>query len=1021
MKHIKPIIWVGLATVPLLLLLLLERESGPRVPEAGPSTRPAIEQASAAARVEVDSAPDAPRARLVGDSADFGLTITPIPGDGDAQWIDIEINGFKVVSNAAGVAVEIDGQGIELTGGEPDLPTLVHAFAGRPGRSARVEITELRYRDHPGYKVAPRLRRKSDGTGVREEDPAIYGTPAFWPPEQVAVEEAYQARRKYVRVEYRPFQYNPETGVLRQVEHLRAKLSYGPEERYQAVALSGVTGFDGSGTGGTAAGDCGCSERRVTPATLLPPMQGHPADFAHRRAGAEVDACIQVAVREGGIYKLTYGNLIAAGVDDAELTGSNLRMFYKDRELAIRVSTTGKFTDNNAHYVLFYAEPFTSFHSEENVYWLGFGPGGLRMTFRNVADDPGLGAPVDQACRRITKDEKNFYNDTLIDHFRENQMPVDDGNYTGWFLGNIANPSGVGAFAPVPISLPGTDHAVSGSSVDVEGFLYAYVGSSHFFRIRKPTTELVLSHQILGLVRDEMDQSFPASKLDPGGTTAFTLEASAGVTDRILVPALTFEFDRHLFANDDRLSFGGTAGDMRYELQNFLGTNAELNLLDVTDGFDPVFLAGFTTFNSSPGRGIRMVDRLGYNPCYCFAGRDGTRVVAAADIRAASVRNLGDPSRQVDYLVIATAGYEDEVHRLLDHRDFNGLEVLVATDEDVYNEFSYGVADPAGIKQFIGYAFHHWVRGPQYVLLVGDTTYDPGNIQETEQQVLPSPFGPTSFLFTALDMTYAMVNGDDQLVDLALGRIPVKSLAELEDVVDKIILYEAQVAAEPLAGTWRSRVTLVADTTSLLGDNFGGDTDQVNADILGPSPYTATVLKHTGNTIPSGAAMRVAIRNEIDAGRFLVNYMGHGAAFQWSSSQIFKNDDIGLLVNNRFPIVSVFTCANGIYQFPAVESSSEKFLLTADHGAIAVIAPSAFAIHQVSEKMNRELYNALLNNQYVDGITGAQFIYRSQNTQRLGEALVNGMLAMFLGIGQQSFELQFYNLFGDPGLLVSPE
>jgi hypothetical protein len=1031
MKYMKPIFWTGLGVLLLAVTFFLSTRTAShrsvRDVETSPLPSP---DAAADLTASVDSQ-DAPSQAasagptieplLVGSSADFGLTVTPIEGSSD-QWIDIKLNGFQVLSNAFGSVIKIDGQGIRLTDGEPDLPTLVHAFPGRPGESAHVEVTEVNYTDHEGYTIAPRARQRSDGSVSHSEDPEIYGVDRFWPPEAVDIQEAYQGRRKFVRVEYRPFQYNPETGVLRQAESIRARLSYGPEEAYRAAALSGVSGFDDTDLVSDPE-DCGCSERRVTPATLLPPMNGHPQDFARRRAGADVNACIKIKVHAGGIHTLTYGTLLAAGVDDAEITGSNLRMFYKDRELAIAVSTNGKFTHSTDHTITFYAEPFESFHTDENVYWLGFGPGGLRMTSRSVTDDASLGAPDTVACRRITLDDKLYYGDNLVDYFREKRMEIDDGSYTGWFLGTIANPSGIAARPPLQVNLSGTDHAVPGSLGRVTGTLFAYLGSSHRFRIRNASNAFILDYPIAGgSVRDEMDQPFAASSLNASGTTALKIEGNAGVLDGYLVPSLTFEFDRSLYTTDDRLSFGGTAGDSRYELRNFAGTGADIMILDVTDGYDPVRLRGFSTFNSAPGRGVRMVDRVTYHPCYTSVGQTGAHAVLAADVQSALVRNLADPSRQVDYLVIATAGYEDEVHRLLDHRDFTGLEVLVVTDEDVYNEFSYGVSDCSGIKQFIGYAFHHWAREPQYVLLVGDTTYDPLNVLEAEQQVLPSPFGPTSFLFASIDMTFAMVNGDDQLIDLAIGRLPVKNLTELKNIVDKIILYEAQIKSEPITGTWRSQITLVSGKVSANGDNFGGDSDLINTQIIAPSPHSATILKNPGG---SGDPLRAQIISQINAGRFLVNYMGHGASTAWDGgwpdTPIFKNVDIDLMTNNRFPIVSVFTCANGVYQYPATQCSAEKFVVTPNHGAIAVIAPSAFAIHQVSEQMNREMYNALLNNLYVDGLNGAQLIHRTQNTQRLGEAYINGMLAMFLGIGNQSFELQFYNLLGDPGLLVSPE
>jgi hypothetical protein len=59
-------------------------------------------------------------------------------------------------------------------------------------------------------------------------------------------------------------------------------------------------------------------------------------------------------------------------------------------------------------------------------------------------------------------------------------------------------------------------------------------------------------------------------------------------------------------------------------------------------------------------------------------------------------------------------------------REDQGLRVKVADIEDIYDEFSYGIKSPQALKDFLSYAYSNWSPpAPQYVLLVGDSTYDP--------------------------------------------------------------------------------------------------------------------------------------------------------------------------------------------------------------------------------------------------------------------------------------------------------
>ena len=57
-----------------------------------------------------------------------------------------------------------------------------------------------------------------------------------------------------------------------------------------------------------------------------------------------------------------------------------------------------------------------------------------------------------------------------------------------------------------------------------------------------------------------------------------------------------------------------------------------------------------------------------------------------------------------------------------------GLEVVLVTDEEIYNEFSGGLPDASAIKQFLRmfYSRGNGVQGmvPKYCLLFGDGTYD---------------------------------------------------------------------------------------------------------------------------------------------------------------------------------------------------------------------------------------------------------------------------------------------------------
>ena len=58
-------------------------------------------------------------------------------------------------------------------------------------------------------------------------------------------------------------------------------------------------------------------------------------------------------------------------------------------------------------------------------------------------------------------------------------------------------------------------------------------------------------------------------------------------------------------------------------------------------------------------------------------------------------------------------------------RQGQGLRTAVVDIEDIFDEFGYGLVTPQAVKDFLTHAYGSWQSpAPQYVLLVGDTSYD---------------------------------------------------------------------------------------------------------------------------------------------------------------------------------------------------------------------------------------------------------------------------------------------------------
>jgi len=70
-----------------------------------------------------------------------------------------------------------------------------------------------------------------------------------------------------------------------------------------------------------------------------------------------------------------------------------------------------------------------------------------------------------------------------------------------------------------------------------------------------------------------------------------------------------------------------------------------------------------------------------------------------------------------------------QAQRLADfHRAKNNLKYVIATTGQVYNEFSSGIPDPSGIRDFVKMFYDRSASSPanrpKYLLLFGDATFD---------------------------------------------------------------------------------------------------------------------------------------------------------------------------------------------------------------------------------------------------------------------------------------------------------
>ena len=271
----------------------------------------------------------------------------------------------------------------------------------------------------------------------------------------------------------------------------------------------------------------------------------------------------------------------------------------------------------------------------------------------------------------------------------------------------------------------------------------------------------------------------------------------------------------------------------------------------------------------------------------------------------------------VDALVPTLAPF---VQMLKEH----GFPVRVATLEQI------GTTTTA-IKAFLQEAYDTWQPRPEYVLLVGDV------------DMIGSPGVPTfTFGLDPSDLEYALLDGNDYLPDVFLGRIPVDQALQLQVVVAKTLDYEQ--VGHPEDTDWLSRALMVASTHYAITTKL---TKLSIRDRLLEHGYAQvdTVFWY-GNGAQPGPEV---LRDAINAGVGIVNYRGWSGALGWSEPP-FHIPDLQQLTNGwQLPVLFNITCGAGNFASSVDPCFGEAWLQqgtpTQPRAGVAFVGPTNPSVH----------------------------------------------------------------------------
>ncbi len=678
---------------------------------------------------------------------------------------------------------------------------------------------------------------------------------------------------------------------------------------------------------------------------------------------------IKILVRKTGLYSVTAQDIAAifaiprGGVTEIIKAG-NLSLTNQGRDVAWLAA------ENNAG-LYFYGETIDSLYTDENVYWLRSARGQRMVATKGSGPAPSSSPLVFTETVHVEQDvwlATAFLRDPESDY---------------WMWEYVCG----GDVIPFKFQTPGASRTGPASlTLRLQGATQTDPNPDHHVEVRL-NGKLLGESFFDGLMGHELHLTFdPTILLQAGDNTLEVIgKVDTGVPSytTFLVDSFDVSYQRLYQAVSDSLALRGD-GNGVVTVSGF--SQKQVSVFDISVPTTPKQVGAATV---EPYAGSY---RVAFTPA--SAGSKYLVVAPGAINRPVSLvadvaSELKQKSNAADYLIIAPGEFKAGAQALADYRFQRGLKCKVVELEDIYDEFANGLADPFAIRRFLTYAATQWKTAPSYVVLAGDASIDYKDIWGYSENFVPTVLVSTPDGLFASDGVLADIYGEDGLPDLAVGRLPVVTNSELEQMVAKIAAYEEA------AGPWKKRVLMTADSTDPGAGDFKADSEHIRAAI--PSDFAVDTVYLSDLSIE---AARSAMLTGITDGAYLVNYFGHGGWFGFSNEGLLTMDDVPLLSNgDRLPVLAAMTCSVGWFEMYGGDCLAESLLLSGSGGAVAVWSPSGWSYNADAKILDEGFFQGMFSQE-----------------KSLGNVVQNAVEGYPSKGGTNVFMQQIYNLLGDPAL-----
>lgn len=750
----------------------------------------------------------------------------------------------------------------------------------------------------------------------------------------------------------------------------------------------------------------------------------------------------KIAVTADGVYRLSYTFLKNIGIDVDAIDTKNIRIYGNGGGMLPKLNSVPRADDLKENAIVVEDGGDGKFNKEDYILFYGQGPNRWKYdsagipAFKHImhlfSDSTFYFINVDRVLPTAGKRIDNQASSTLpftnvvnsfddyAFHENDNQNLINSGNqWFGEFYDNISSYDFSFNFPfiePTPatvkvnmaarhddtsifsLSCQSGTGSLSVSPVNFSSYEYAQTASSSFnFIPSNPVVTVNVTKQTVGAL---------------------------GWLDYVEVNVrrkLTMSGDQLMFRDVNSVGPGHVA---KYAL----AINTPVKIWDVTDPAN-VHLQ-MVSASASANEFTLPADDL--KEFLAFTGANYLTPIASGIVENQNLHAL----KLKDYIIVAHPDFYSEALQLAAiHEKEDNLSTVVVTPQQIYNEFSSGAQDITAIRDFVRMFYNRSsnpTEWPKYLLLFGDGSFNNKKGTKGNTNFIPTYESDNSTNLTSSfvsDDYYGLLddsegvfspNSQGEVVDIGIGRFPVKTKAEAQTAVAKILNYIKTGVPPTISNTaclssqsssfgdWRNIICYIADDDD--GDLHVKDAEELSDSVKSTNKeYNIDKIyldAYKQESTPGGERypdVNEAINKRIEKGCLILNYTGHGGEVGLAHERVVDISQINNWSNiNNMPLFFTATCEFSRYDDPNRTSAGEYVFLNPKGGAIALFTTVRLVYASFNADLNLSFY---------------KYAFRSINAEkpRLGD-IFQEMKSEPTNLNLNS---RNFSLLGDPALRLS--